>query len=336
MFNIFNFFTKPNTDDITIDDIKEAQNNIKKYCYRTPLIEVDDNVGTKFYVKCENLQRGGAFKIRGAINMIEKLSLQEKEAGVVTFSSGNHGLALSLASSLLDIKTCVVCMPTNAPVIKKEYVLKYGGEVIQVGTTTLERKLRAESEMKERSLTMVPPFDHKYIMCGQGTIGLEIVEECPLDKKLVVYVPCSGGGLIGGISYAIKSIRKDAVIIGVEPITAPKMTTSLHAGKPTTLSSVSGIADGLLSVRPGDITFKYVQQYVDSIQTVTDTEIAFAVKWLFDNSKLVSEPSGSASVACALKHKHDDDTIVVAIISGGNVTAEDFAKYINLKEGDTI
>jgi threonine dehydratase len=164
---------------------------------------------------------------------------------------------------------------------------------------------------------MIPPFDHKHILCGQGTIGLEIVEECPLHKKLVVYVPCSGGGLIGGIAFAIKSIRKDAVIIGVEPITAPKMTKSIAAGKPVTLSSVSGIADGLLSVRPGDITFKYVQQYVDSIETVTDTEIAFAVKWLFENSKLIVEPSGAASVASVLKRQYDDDTMVVAVISGG-------------------
>ena len=227
MFNIFDYFinnTSSNDDkndnnEITINDIKEAQDNIKKYCYRTPLIEVSDNINTKFYIKCENMQRGGAFKIRGAINMLEKLSIKEKEAGVVTFSSGNHGLSLALASSLMDIKTCVVVMPTNAPTIKKDCVLKYGGEVQQVGTTTLERKQRAESEMKERGLTMIPPFDHYHIMCGQGTIGLEIIEDCPLNKKLVVYVPCSGGGLIGGISFAIKSIRKDAVIIGVEPIT---------------------------------------------------------------------------------------------------------------------
>ena len=342
--SIFSFIgvnTPDNDDEITLNDIKVAKLAISHACIRTPMLKVGgtiQGIGPSFHIKCENLQVSGAFKLRGAYNMISRLSDKEKAAGIITYSSGNHGLALSLAAKMMGLKTCVVVMPTNVPEIKKNGVSRYGGEIQLCGTTTLERKLHAETVMSERNLTMIPPFDHKLIMAGQGTIGLEIVEECPVDKKMHVYVPCSGGGLIGGTALAIKSIRPDAMIVGVEPTTAPKMTTSLAAGIPTTLSSVGGIADGLLSVRPGDITFKYVQKYVDSVVVVSDTEIAFAVKWLFDHAKIVVEPSGAATVAAVLrtyKEEHDD-TVVVAVISGGNVTALDFSKYINLHEGDKI
>jgi threonine dehydratase len=342
--SIFSFISpnsNTNTEEISIKDIKAAQRCISEACYRTPLIRVGgelQGLGPSFLLKCENLQYGGAFKLRGAYNMISKLSDEQKNAGIITFSSGNHGLSCSLASKMLGLKTCVVVMPTNVPNIKKDGVLRYGGEVQLHGTTTLERKLHAEKEMELRGLTMIPPFDHELILAGQGTIGLEIVEECPLDKKLIVFIPCSGGGLIGGSALAIKSIRPDAVVIGVEPETAPKMTKSLAAGTPVTLSSVSGIADGLLSVRPGDITFKYVKQYVNEVQLVDDTEIAFAVKWLFNNAKMVSEPSGAATVAAVLRalKTEQKDTVVVAVISGGNVNADDYAKYITLQEGDKI
>ena len=337
-------FISPNSNtaqEVTIDDIKDAQTVISKACYRTPLIKVGgilQGIGPSFYLKCENLQAGGAFKLRGAYYMISKLSDKQKDAGIITYSSGNHGLSCSLASKMLGIKTCVVVMPTNAPNIKKDGVLRYGGEVQLHGTTTIERKQHAEKEMEVRNLTMIPPFDHDLILTGQGTMGLEIVEECPLNKKLIVYIPCSGGGLIGGSALAIKSIRKDAIVIGVEPITAPKMTKSLAVGTPVTLSSVSGIADGLLSVRPGDITFKYVQKYVDKVELVSDTEIAFAVQWLFAHGKIVSEPSGAASVAAVLRSlkMELEDTYIVCVISGGNVNANDFAKYITLHEGDKI
>jgi threonine dehydratase len=210
-------------------------------------------------------------------------------------------------------------MPTTAPQIKIDGARAFGAEVIFAGTTSTDRRVRAEAEASARGLTIVPPFDHEWIIAGQGTLGLEILEQRP-DVAAVV-VPIGGGGLAGGVAAAIKLSRPDVTVIGVEPAGAAAMKASIDAGHPVTLDSTHSIADGLLAVRPGDLTFAHVRRFVDRIVTVKDDEIADAVLWLFSNAKMVVEPSGAASVAAALSGAAGaaDTGTIVAVISGGNI-----------------
>jgi len=313
------------TSLVSLDDIRAAAARIEGVARRTPLIDVGGiNGEPAFAIKCENMQPAGAFKIRGAYNMVAQLSADARAAGVITYSSGNHGQAMALAARMLGIRAVVV-MPETAPRVKVEGAERLGAEVIFAGTTVLDRKARAESEAAAHGLTMVPPFDHPWIIAGQGTCGLEIVEQCPAVSA--VYVPMGGGGLVSGVAVAVKSLRPATRVIGVEPEGAPKMTVSLAAGHPVTLPKTASIADGLLSIRPGDLTFAHVQALVDDVLTVSEPEIEAAVKWLFDHAKVVAEPSGAVGVAAVLRQRPAADGIV-AIISGGNVPPEDFSKYI--------
>jgi threonine dehydratase len=313
------------TSLVSLDDVRAAAARIAGVARRTPLIDVGGITGEPaFAIKCENMQPAGAFKIRGAYNMVAQLSAEARGAGVITYSSGNHGQAMALAARLLGIRAVVV-MPETAPRVKVEGAERLGAEVIFAGTTVLDRKARAESEAAAHGLTMVPPFDHPWIIAGQGTCGLEIVEQRPAVSA--VYVPMGGGGLVSGVSVAVKSLRPTTRVIGVEPEGAPKMTVSRAAGHPVTLPKTASIADGLLSIRPGDLTFAHVQALVDDVLTVSEREIEAAVKWLFDHANVVAEPSGAASVAAVLRQRPAADG-VVAIISGGNVSPEDYAKYI--------
>jgi len=286
---------------VTLDEIRTAAARIAGVARRTPLIDVGGIAGEPaFAIKCENMQPTGAFKIRGAYNMIAQLSPEVRAAGVITYSSGNHGQAMALAARLLGLRAVVV-MPQTAPRVKVLGAERLGAEVLFAGTTVLDRKSRAETEAAARGLTMVPPFDHPWIIAGQGTCGLEVMEQC--SSLAAVYVPMGGGGLISGISVAVKSLRSGARVIGVEPEGAPKMTVSRAAGHPVTLPKTSSIADGLLSIRPGDLTFEHVQALVDDLVTVSEPEIAAAVKWLFDNTNVVAEPSGAVSVAAVLREQ---------------------------------
>jgi threonine dehydratase len=313
------------TSLVSLDDVRAAAVRIAGVARRTPIIDVGGiNGEPAFAIKCENMQPAGAFKIRGAYNMLAQLSAEARGAGVITYSSGNHGQAMALAARLLGLRAVVV-MPETAPRVKVEGAERLGAEVVFAGTTVLDRKARAESEAAAHGLTMVPPFDHPWIIAGQGTCGLEIVEQHPAVSA--VYVPMGGGGLISGVSVAVKSLRPTTRVIGVEPEGAPKMTVSRAAGHPVTLPKTASIADGLLSIRPGDLTFAHVQALVDDVLTVSEREIEAAVKWLFDHANVVAEPSGAVSVAAVLRQRPVADG-VVAIISGGNVSPEDYAKFI--------
>ncbi len=313
------------TSLVSLDDVRAAATRIAGVARRTPLIDVGGvNGEPAFTVKCENMQPAGAFKIRGAYNMLAQLSPDARAAGVITYSSGNHGQAVALAARLLGV-AAVVVMPETAPRVKVNGAERLGAEVLFAGTTVLDRKSRAESVAAARGLTMVPPFDHPWIIAGQGTCGLEIVEQRP--SITVVYVPMGGGGLISGVAVAVNALRPAVRVVGVEPAGAPKMTASRAAGRPVTLPKTASIADGLVAVRPGDLTFAHVQALVDDVLTVDDDEIASAVKWLFDNANVVAEPSGAASVAAVLRGKTAGED-VVAVVSGGNVPPEDYAKYI--------
>lgn len=305
---------------VTLDDIRGAAGRIAGVACRTPVLEV-----AGLALKCESLQPMGAFKIRGACNAIAQLPPQDRAAGVITYSSGNHGQAVALVARQFGIPAVIV-MPQTAPRVKVERVRGYGAEVILVGPTSLDRKARAEAEAASRGLTIVPPFDHPWIIAGAGTVGLELLEQYP--QVTTVYVPMGGGGLIAGVSAAVKQMRREVRIIGVEPEGAPKMSASLAAGHPVTLDSTASIADGLLPVRPGDLTFAHVQAYVDEIVTVPDEAIAAAVTWLFSEARLVAEPSGAITIAAALRAGSRSGERPLAVISGGNIGCEDFAKYL--------
>ena len=312
---------------VSVAAIRDAAARIAKIARRTPMLDVSDLAGRPLFLKCEPQQPGGAFKIRGATNMLMRLSDDQRARGVITFSSGNHGQAVALAASKLG-SPAVVVMPTTAPAVKVAGVKRWGGEVILEGTTSNDRRVRAEKEAAARGLTMVPPFDHEWVIEGQGTLGLEILDQMP-DVSVVV-VPVGGGGLIAGVSAAIRQSKPDVTIIGVEPAGAAKMSTSLSAGAPVTLDKTSSIADGLMPVRPGDITFQHVQQFVDRVVTVTDADIARAALWLFHEAKQVVEPSGAATVAAVLwpppgSPLADKSRKVVAVLSGGNVAPETLA-----------
>ena len=308
---------------VSLDDIRAAAVRIRMVARRTPLLEVPvDGPSAGLGLKCESLQPGGAFKIRGACNMIAQLPPETRSAGVITYSSGNHGQAVALVAGVFRVPAVIV-MPETAPRVKVEGVRRYGAEVIVAGTTSADRKARAEELAKARGLTIVPPFDHPWIIAGQGTTGLEILEQRPQVR--VIYVPVGGGGQLAGVSAAVKGMRGNVRVIGVEPAGAARMSASLRAGHPVTLDHTSSIADGLLPLRPGDITFAHVHALVDEVVTVSDHEIASAVRWLFREARLVAEPSGAAATAAALRAPEAD---AVAIVSGGNVDAEAFASYI--------
>jgi threonine dehydratase len=313
---------------VTLADIRQAADRIRLIARRTPVMDVSDLAGRPLRLKCEPQQPGGAFKIRGATNMLARLPADARTRGVITYSSGNHGQAVALAASRMGAPAVVVA-PTTAPAIKVAGMKRWGAEVILEGTTSAHRLARAEKEAAARGLTMVPPFDHPWIIEGQGTAGLEILEQAP-DVEVVV-VPVGGGGLISGVSAAIKLSNPKVKVVGVEPAGAPKMSQSVAAGHPITLESTKSIADGLMPVRPGDLTFAHVQAYVDEVVTVSDEEIAKAALWLFYEAKQVVEPSGAATVAAVLASTPgtilgDARARVVAILSGGNVAPETLAR----------
>lgn len=312
-------------DLVSLDSIRDAALRIRPIARVTPLHDVSLAAGFPLRLKCENLQPAGAFKIRGACNMLMQLTDDERRRGVITYSSGNHGQALALAARLTGAPAVIV-MPTTAPPIKVEGVRGFGAEVIFEGTTSAHRRARAEAEAAARGLTMVPPFDHPWIVAGQGTCGLEIVDQCA--ELSAVYVQIGGGGLISGIAAAVKRLKPNVRIVGVEPVGAAKMKASIDAGHPVTLDKTASIADGLMPVRPGDLTFAHVQAFVDDLVTVEDEAIARAVVWLFRYAKLVVEPSGAAAVAAALRAGAPAarDGMVVAVLSGGNIALEALVK----------
>ena len=309
---------------VTLDEIRAARERIRPAAKLTPLVDVSSLAGRPLWLKCESLQPGGAFKIRGAYNMVAQLSDDQRRRGVITYSSGNHGQAVAIAARALGAPAVVV-MPTTAPKIKVEGAKGFGAEVIFAGTTSLHRRAKAEEIAAERDLTMVPPFDHEWIIAGQGTLGLEILEQCP--EVGTVLAPIGGGGLVSGVSAAIKLSKPGVTVIGIEPSGAATMKNAIDAGEVRTLEGAKSIADGLMAARPGDLNFAHVQTFVDRIDTVDDSEIAAAVRWLFLRAGIVAEPSGAASVAAALRESAAYPSPVVAIISGGNLAPEDLAKY---------
>ena len=312
---------------ITLNDIHEAQAHLRGVAVRTQLIQASLGEGAagtdrrRLYLKPENLQPIGAFKLRGAYNKIAALSPEERSRGVITYSSGNHGQGVAYAARALRTKAVIV-MPNNAPAVKREAVEALGAEIVLVGPGSLERQTKAEELAAQHGYVIVPPFNDEKIIAGQGTMGLEILEDLPQVET--VLVPVGGGGMLSGVATAIKLSKPSAKVIGVEPELAADAQASLRSGKivqSTAEQTSRTIADGLRTQSVGAITFEHIQQYVDDILTVSEDEIRQAVRWLAPNPKTLAEPSGAVAVAGFLFHQDQlPRTIInVAIISGGNI-----------------
>jgi threonine dehydratase len=277
--------------------------------------------GSKLYLKPENLQPIGAFKLRGAYNKIASLSPEERSRGVITYSSGNHGQGVAYAARALGTKAVIV-MPKNVPAIKREAVASMGAEIVLVGPGSQERQIKAEELAAQHGYVVVPPFNDEKIIAGQGTIGLEILESLP--EVETVLVPVGGGGMISGVATAIKLSKPSVKVIGVEPELAADAQASLRSGKIVESSAEETsrtIADGLRTQSIGSINFEHMKRYVDDILTVSEYEIRQAMRWLAGNPKTVAEPSGAVAVAGFLFHQDQlpRTTMNVAIISGGNI-----------------
>jgi threonine dehydratase len=315
---------------VSLEDVQAAVPRVATLARRTPLLDAGVVSGRRLFLKCESMQPSGAFKLRGATNMIQRLTADQRRAGVITYSSGNHGQAVAFAAHALGGPATVV-MPITAPAIKVDNVRALGAEVLFEGTTSHERHLRAEAEAADRGLTIVPPYDHEWIIAGQGTVGLEILADLPAVAAILV--PVGAGGQISGVAAALKRRRPDVVLVGVEPACANAMQQSLKAGAPTTIAFCESIADGLLPVRPGDLTFAHVQALVDAVVTVEEHDIVAALRWLYYDARLVVEPSGAVAAAALLSGAADPwlpaEGPIVAILSGGNVSPSALASLLD-------
>ena len=312
---------------VSLDDIRQAQARLHGVAVRTALIAShihqtsagqDDR---KLYLKPENLQPIGAFKLRGAYNKIASLTPEERGRGVVSYSSGNHGQGVAYAARALGTKAVIV-MPNNAPAIKREATAALGAEVVVVGPSSDERMKRAEELAAQHGYAIVPPYNDEKIIAGQGTMGLEILEDLP--EVETVLVPVGGGGMISGIAAAINLAKPSVKVIGAEPELAADAQASLRSGRVVQLPAqqVSGtLADGLRTQSIGPINFEHIRQYVDDIVTVSEDDIRHAMQRLAANPKTLAEPSGAVAVAAFLFHREElpKTVVYVAVISGGNV-----------------
>jgi threonine dehydratase len=307
-------------DPVKAADIERAHRELAGVAVRTSLLPaawLGDLAGGEVRLKCENLQAAGAFKVRGAYTAIARLDPATRARGVIAYSSGNHAQGVALAARLFGIRAVVV-MPTTAPPVKIDGARRLGAEVVLEGTTSLHRQQRAETIAAEQGLTVIPAFDHRDIIAGQGTVAIEILADWP--EVQIVVVPIGGGGLISGISAYVKQTRPDVRVIGVEPVTADAMKLSLAAGRPVTIEPARTIADGLMPVRPGDITFAHARAFVDDIVLVDDNAIIEATRSLMAYSKLVVEFSGAATAAAVMTGAIPAQGARVAVVlSGGNL-----------------
>jgi threonine dehydratase len=283
-------------------------------------------VGAEIYFKCENLQRIGAFKFRGAFNSISKLSKAEKDRGVITYSSGNHAQAVALVGQMLNIQTTIV-MPNNAPETKRTATEDYGATIVEYDPENASRKDVAETLQTKNEFTMIPPFDHLDVIAGQGTAALELFEDVGhLDTLLI---PCGGGGLLSGSAIAAKNMHPDCRVIGVEPELADDATKSFYTNKLHFVKNPPTIADGTRTPSLGKITFPLVIEYVDEMKTVSEAEIIKAVQFLFYRMKLVVEPSGALGLAALLSRSVIPKGRAGIIISGGNIDAATMTMILN-------
>ena len=314
---------------VTLDDVREAAAGLAGIAVRTPLIEapfLSRRTGHRVTLKAEFLQPMGAFKIRGAMNAASRLEAEVRARGLVTSSSGNHGQALAWAGRHFGVRAVVV-MPESAPQVKAEGVRRLGGEVIFAGKTrSAEQFERAERIARDEGLTMIPPYDHPDVIAGQGTCGLEIVEEMP-DVSLVLS-PVSGGGLLAGTCLSVRGQKPDAQVVAVEPAGAAKLSAAMTAGRPVRIPKVETMADGLQTPAIGEVTFPIIRELVSGVVQVSEDEIAAAVRALHSELGLKVEPSGAVTVAALLAGRVAPEGPTAAIVSGGNVDPAVFEKLV--------
>jgi len=308
---------------VAYGDIAAAAARLEGHARRTPVMTsrtLDQRCGAKVFFKCENFQRMGAFKFRGAFNALSQLTPEQRRAGVLTYSSGNHAQAVALAGTLLGVKTVIV-MPQDAPQVKLEATRGYGAEVITYDPATAKREELAASVAQDRGLSVIPPYNHAHVVAGQGTAAKELIEEAgPLDYLLV---PCGGGGLLAGCAVAASHWSPGCKVIGVEPEAGDDATRSFHSKTLQSCHNPDTIADGARTPSLGSITFPLVLHYVHDMLTVSDAELLRSVLWIWERMKIVVEPTGALAATALmerkLEHRHDyRGKRIGIVISGGN------------------
>lgn len=320
-------------ENVTLADVKRAKETIKDIVLKTDLLEnvrLSEKTGAKVWYKCENLQRTGSFKIRGACNKIANLTDEEKAHGVIASSAGNHAQGVALSAKNVGIKA-TICMPATAPVSKVAATKSYGAEVVLHGNVYDDAHAKAVEIQQKTGATFLEPFNDKEVIAGQGTIGLEIFEQ--LDGNVdTVLVPVGGGGIVAGVATALKGLKPDVKIVGVQTCNIPSMKVSYEAGKVTSAFNDVTIADGIAVKTPGDLTFDIISNKVDEIITVTEEEIAEAILFMMENQKLVSEGAGAVSTAALLsgKYKPAKGENVVCVVSGGNIDINTLYRIMNV------
>ncbi len=304
---------------VTLDDVLAAQQILDGVVRRTPLESsraLSDQVGGPVYLKCENLQRAGSFKIRGAYTRMSRLTDQERARGVVAASAGNHAQGVALAAQLLGLRSTVF-MPTGAPIPKLLATKGYGADVELTGLTVDDALVEARAFAERTGAVLIHPFDHPDIVAGQGTVGLEILQQCPQVRTILVCT--GGGGLLAGIATAVKAQRPDVQVIGVQAEAAAAYPPSLAAGRPLRLDRMATMADGIAVGCPGEVPYALVRALVDDIRTVSEDQLSRALLFLIERAKLVVEPAGAAGVAALLADPTSVRAPVVAVLSGGNL-----------------
>ncbi|WP_414570054.1 threo-3-hydroxy-L-aspartate ammonia-lyase [Nostoc sp. CCY 9925] len=320
----------PKDNFVTITDVQAAQARLLGIAHRTPVLTsriVNDRTNSQVFFKCENFQRTGSFKFRGAYNALAQLSPAQKQTGVLTYSSGNHAQAIALAGQLLNIPTTIV-MPDDAPTVKQTATRSYGAEVILYNRQTTNREELAQNLASDRHLTLIPPYDHPHVVAGQGTAALELIQEVgELDLLLVC---CGGGGLLSGSAIATKALLPDCKVIGVEPTLADDATRSFHSKTLQTVKNPDTIADGARTPSLGQITFPLVLRYVDDMVTVSEEAIVRTMFFLWERLKIVVEPTGVLAVAALLEGVVTAPQAKIGvIISGGNVDLAQVGKLFS-------
>lgn len=316
---------------VTLQDIKNAQETIKDVVRKTDILKshrLSTSTNANIFFKCENLQRTGSFKLRGASNKVANLTDEEKKKGVIASSAGNHAQGVALSAKKNNISATIV-MPSTAPLAKVSATKEYGAEVVLTGLVYDDAYNKAVEIQKETGKTFLHPFNDKYVIAGQGTIGLEIFEQ--LDEKVdTVICPIGGGGLLSGVAVAMKSLNPNIKVIGVQTANIPSMYESIKNDKITTAFKGTTIADGIAVKTPGDITFDIIKKYVDEIIVVEEEEIAQGILFLMENQKIIVEGSGAVTAAALLTKKYfpNENENVVCIVSGGNVDVNTLYRVI--------
>jgi threonine dehydratase len=305
---------------VTAAQFADARERLRGAVLHTPLVRLSSVTDAVAYLKAESLQPIGSFKLRGAFNAIAQLSEAQRQRGVITYSSGNHGQGVAYAARAFGVPAIIV-MPSNAPEIKRQATTALGAQIVDVGPASSERRERAEALASEHGYAIIPPYDDAAIIAGQGTCGLEILADCP--EVDLVLAPVGGGGLLSGVAAAIRQQRPECRVIGVEPELAGDAAASLRQGKIvqfTAEQTTRTLADGLRTQSLGDLNFAHIRRYVEHVVTVTEQEIEQAMRHIAWDARLIAEPSGAVATAALLFHAHElpPHRNVVAIISGGN------------------